>query len=161
MSNTAPQPTGFYSSPQAFSSQSDDWATPLDFYKELSKEFNIVLDVAASSTNHKALHWYGLDHPDPARRDGMSQDWVSEAKMLGGDVWLNPPYGKTIGFWTRKAHESAAKGVTVVCLLPARTDTRWFHDTCYMHELRFVRGRLKFGNSTNSAPFPSMLVVMR
>ena len=72
---------------------------------------------------------------------------------------MNPPYGREIGKWVKKASESNA---TVVCLLPARTDTRWFHDYIYgKAEIRFVRGRLKFGNSKNTAPFPSMVVVFR
>jgi site-specific DNA-methyltransferase (adenine-specific) len=75
---------------------------------------------------------------------------------------MNPPYGRQISKWVKKAYESAKKGAVVVGLLPARTDTKWFHDYIYNKaEIRFVRGRLKFGNSKNSAPFPSMLVIWR
>ena len=80
--------------------------------------------------------------------------------MGGCRVWLNPPYGRTIGAWIRKAYEEAQKPDTiVVMLLPARTDTAWFHDYCVKGEVEFLRGRLKFGGSKNSAPFPSMIVV--
>lgn len=153
--------TSFYASPQAFSSSTDQWSTPIEFFNTLNKEFNFVLDVAADSSNKKAPHWYGPDHPDVSRRDGLSQDWAAEAAKLGGPIWMNPPYGKTISSWTGKANESCMGGATVVCLLPARTDTRWFHNHCIMHELRFIKGRLKFGNATNSAPFPSVVVVMK
>lgn len=153
--------TGFYSSPQAFSSATDDWATPRVFYKKLATEFNFVLDAAASSTNTLATNWYGLDHVDPAKRDGLVCNWAADALTLGGDVWLNPPYGRTTIDWVRKADETAKNGATVVCLVPSRTDTRWFHDYCAHHELRFVRGRLKFRDGDNSAPFPSLVVVMR
>jgi site-specific DNA-methyltransferase (adenine-specific) len=153
--------TNFYSSPQAFSSETDDWATPASFYAEIAKEFHFVLDAAASSTNCVVPSWYGLDHPDQSRRDGLTQDWAAEAAALGGAVWMNPPYGKTIIDWVRKADAECTKGATVVCLVPSRTDTRWFHNYCAHHELRFVKGRLKFGSATNSAPFPSLVVVMR
>lgn len=82
--------------------------------------------------------------------------------IRGGTVWCNPPYGREIGKWVEKAYKESLEGVTVVMLLPARTDTKWFHDYIYgKAEIRFVRGRLKFGDSKNSAPFPSMVVVYR
>jgi len=74
---------------------------------------------------------------------------------------MNPPYGREIGKWVKKAYESAQSGATVVCLVPARTDTAWWHDYCAKGEIRFVRGRLKFGGSKNSAPFPSAVVIFR
>ena len=75
-------------------------------------------------------------------------------------MWLNPPYGRQIGKWVRKAYEEAQKpNTSVVCLLPARTDTAWFHDYCVKGNITFLRGRLKFGGCRNSAPFPSMIVV--
>jgi phage N-6-adenine-methyltransferase len=153
--------TNFYSSPQAFSSVSDNWSTPRAFYNELAKEFNFVLDVAAGAGNYLTPSWYGLDHQDYSRRNGLVLPWAQEAISLGGDVWLNPPYGKTIKEWVGKADAESKEGVTVVCLVPSRTDTRWFHEHCAHHELRFVKGRLKFGGSTNPAPFPSLVVVMR
>lgn len=74
---------------------------------------------------------------------------------------MNPPYGRTIGKWVRKAWEASREGATVVCLLPARTDTAWWHDYCMRGEVRFIRGRLKFGDSKSGAPFPSAVVVFR
>jgi phage N-6-adenine-methyltransferase len=154
---------GFYTSQTAFSSATDDWATPLGFYRRLHAEFGFVLDVCASKTNKKTSAYYGLDHRRPARRDGLACDWVAEAAALGGAVWLNPPYGDTISKWMAKAAEVAAAGATVVCLVPARTDTGWWHDSVMTpeHEVRLVRGRLKFGSGKGSAPFPSAVVVMR
>ena len=93
------------------------------------------------------------------RRDAFSQDWHQDAG--DGAIWLNPPYGKTIKEWMKKADEESKKGATVVCLVPSRTDTAWFHDYCIHHEVRYIRGRLKFGNAKNAAPFPSALIVMR
>ena len=82
----------------------------------------------------------------------------------GGTVFCNPPYGREIGKWVRKAWEEAQAGTPVVLLIPARTDTTYFHDYIYNQaEIRFIRGRLKFtdedGNTSDPAPFPSMLVV--
>jgi len=82
---------------------------------------------------------------------------------LGGyRVYCNCPYGREISKWVKKAYEENKKGVFVVMLLPARTDTKWFHDYIYnQHEIRFIKGRLKFNDGKQSAPFPSMLVIMR
>jgi site-specific DNA-methyltransferase (adenine-specific) len=146
-----------------FSSASDDWPTPRPFFDELDAEFGFVLDVCASGGNRKADAYYGLDHPDGNRRDGLAGDWARYATALGGAVWMNPPYGRTIGAWMAKAAETAAAGATVVCLVPARTDTRWFHDHVLATgaEVRFVRGRLKFGDAAHSAPFASLVVILR
>ncbi len=86
--------------------------------------------------------------------DGLALTWL-------GTCWMNPPYGRKIGQWVRKAYESSLLGATVVCLLPARTDTAWWHDYVVKGEIRFLRGRLKFGGQKNSAPFPSAVVVYR
>jgi phage N-6-adenine-methyltransferase len=154
--------SGFYSSAVAMSSVSDDWSTPASYFQELQKEFTFVLDPAAGANNHKAPQWFGLDHPDPARRNGLITDWTLEVQKAGGGVvFLNPPYGRTIGLWMAKAAEENSKGTSVVCLVPARTDTAWFQDHALHHELRFIRGRLKFGDKKSPAPFPSCLVVMR
>ena len=108
-----------------------------------------VLDACALPCNAKCESFF-----TPAQ-DGLRQDWASS-------TWCNPPYGREIGKWVRKARLEAERGNTVVCLLPARTDTRWFHDYVLDRaEIRFVRGRLKFGGSKNSAPFPSMVAVFR
>ena len=129
-----------------FSSATDMWETPQNFFDELNKEFRFTCDVCAIEENAKCAKFYTPE------QDGLKQTW-------GGVCWMNPPYGREIGKWVKKASESNA---TVVCLLPARTDTRWFHDYIYgKAEIRFVRGRLKFGNSKNTAPFPSMVVVFR
>lgn len=132
-----------------FSSATDLWATPQQFFDALNAEFGFTTDVCALPENAKCP-----THFTP-EQDGLQQEWR-------GRCWMNPPYGREIGLWVRKAYESARGGATVVCLLPARTDTRWWHE--YIQdkaEVRFVRGRLKFGGSKNSAPFPSVVVIFR
>lgn len=132
-----------------FSSKTDLWETPKDFFDKLDAEFRFNLDVCALPENAKCAAFYSPDV------DGLSQPWY-------GRCWCNPPYGRQVGRWVAKAAQSAAEGATVVMLLPARTDTAWFHDYIYGRaEVRFVRGRLKFGGSRNSAPFPSMVVIFR
>ena len=132
-----------------FSSNTDLWATPQDFFDKVNAEFGFTLDVCATPLNAKCARYF------TAEDDGLAQDWSGER------VWMNPPYGRAISAWMRKAFEAAQAGSLVVCLVPARTDTAWWHDFSAPHEVRFVRGRLKFGGSQNSAPFPSALVVMR
>lgn len=130
-----------------FSSASDMWETPKDFFKKLDQEFHFNLDVCAVSENAKCATYYTPE------QDGLSNPWY-------GMCWCNPPYGREIIKWVKKASESAKDGATVVMLLPARTDTKWFHEYILgKAEIRFIRGRLKFGNSKNSAPFPSMIVI--
>lgn len=142
------------------SSISDSWTTPRDFYEKLNKEFNFALDAAAlQSSTLCPDNWYGPDHPEQSRQDALARSWSDDSD--GGTVWLNPPYGRAIKAFMAKAHKEAGGGLTVVALVPARTDTAWWHDSCIMHEVRFIRGRLKFGNSKNSAPFPSAVIVMR
>ena len=132
-----------------FSSKTDLWETPQEFFDRLNDEFGFDLDVCALPENAKCASYYTPD------QDGLSQPW-------DGVCWCNPPYGRDIGKWVEKAHYSTYKGITTVMLLPARTDTKWFHDYIYgKAEIRFVKGRLKFGESKNSAPFPSMVVVFR
>lgn len=127
-----------------FSSATDMWATPPAFFRELDAEFQFTLDVCATKENAKCAVYFTPE------QDGLQQEW-------SGICWCNPPYGRQIGKWVRKAAESKA---TVVMLLPARTDTAWFHDHIYGRaEIRFIKGRLKFGDSKNSAPFPSMVVI--
>lgn len=129
-----------------FSSKSEEWATPQDFFEQIDKEFHFDLDACATAENAKCDKYYTKE------QDGLSQEW-------NGIVWCNPPYGRSIGMWVKKAYESRT---TVVLLVPARTDTKWFHDYFLgKAEVRFVKGRLKFGGCKNSAPFPSMLVVYR
>lgn len=131
-----------------FSSATDLHATPQDFFDKLNAEFGFELDVCATAENAKCAKFYTKDD------DGLSQYWE-------GVVWMNPPYGREICKWMKKADEAAMSGATVVCLVPARTDTNWWHEYAIQHEVRFIRGRLKFGNAKNSAPFPSAVVVMR
>lgn len=131
-----------------FSSESEEWATPQDFFDNLNQEFHFTLDVCATSENAKVSNYY------TKQDDSLSLEWT-------GVCWMNPPYGKTIKQWVKKAWESARKGSTVVCLLPARTDTTWWHDYCMKGEIRFIRGRLKFNGCKNAAPFPSAVVIFR
>lgn len=132
-----------------FSSETDDWATPQAFFDLINKDFRFTLDVCASDTNHKCGVYFTKDV------DGLSKDWQ-------GSVWMNPPYGREISKWVEKAYnESKKHGSTIVCLLPARTDTRWWHSYCVKGEIYFVPGRLKFGNAKTNAPFPSAVVVFR
>ena len=127
------------------SSQTDEWETPQEFFDKMNAEYHFETDVCALPANAKCKKFYS------PTEDGLSKEWT-------GTCWMNPPYGRQIGRWVRKAYESGQAGATVVCLLPARTDTAWWHDYCMKGEVRFLRGRLKFGNATNSAPFPSAVV---
>ena len=132
-------------------SQTDDWATPQNLFDELDAIHHFTLDVAASSTNHKTPHWFGLDQEDPLLRDGLAMSWENNR------VWCNPPYGRQIKDWVKKAHHESVNA-EIVMLLPARTDTAWFHDYAIRHKVTFMRGRVKFGDGKASAPFPSILV---
>lgn len=134
-----------------FSSKTDLWATPQDFFNRLNDEFCFDVDVCASPENAKCDIFFTKE------QDGLSQSWGKNI------CWCNPPYGREIGKWVKKAYISSEdEGSTVVMLLPARTDTKWFHEYIYnKSEIRFIKGRLKFGDSKNSAPFPSMVVVFR
>lgn len=131
-----------------FSSATDLWATPQAFFDKLNSIHNFTLDVCATDENAKCKNYITEDE------DGLSKEWH-------GSVWMNPPYGREIGAWMRKAYESSVGGATVVCLVPARTDTAWWHDYAMKGEIDFIRGRLKFGNAKNSAPFPSAVVVFK
>lgn len=129
-------------------SKTDQWSTPQWLFDELNAEWNFTLDVCALPENAKCEKYF------TPSQDGLSQEWQ-------GTCWMNPPYGRNIGKWVKKAWEQSLTGVTAVCLLPARTDTKWFHDYCLQGKIHFIKGRLRFGNSKNSAPFPSMLVVFK
>lgn len=132
-------------------SNTDEWATPLDLFNELDSEFGFTLDVCADDWNHKTPNYFDKE------TDGLSQDWQ-------GVCWMNPPYGRQIGLWLKKAHESSGWGATVVCLVPARTDTAWWHDYAAKGEVRFIRGRIKFVGREgvkDAAPFPSAIVIFR
>lgn len=128
--------------------ETDDWGTPQGVFDELNKEFEFTLDPASNEINAKCKRHF------TSKEDGLAQSWKGER------VWLNPPYGRTIGDWIKKAATGGAD--VVVSLLPARTDTKWFHEFIYgKAEIRFLKGRLRFGGSKNSAPFPSMVVVFK
>ena len=129
-----------------FTSKTDLHETPQDFFDKLNKEYQFTLDVCANKENAKCVHYF------TAEDDGLSQEWQ-------GICWMNPPYGRTIGRWMKKAYESSLDGATVVCLVPSRTDTNWWHDFATKGDITFIKGRLKFGSAKNSAPFPSAIVV--
>ena len=132
-----------------FSSKSDMWETPQATFDALNAEFGpFDLDVCATADNAKCQKYYTKDE------DGLSKQWV-------GKCWMNPPYGRGISKWMRKAYESSQNGAYVVCLVPARTDTSWWHDYATKGEIRFIRGRLKFGKATSNAPFPSAVVIFK
>lgn len=130
-----------------FSSATVEWPTPRDFFDKCAAEFGpFDLDPCATAENAKAARYY------TKHDDGLAQSWT-------GRVWMNPPYGRTISAWMRKAYEESLKGAVVVCLVPARTDTAWWHDYAAKGKVRFLRGRLKFEGAKANAPFPSALVV--
>ena len=134
-----------------FSSKTDMWSTPQEFYDKLNDEFNFTLDPCATENNAKCDNFFTVDD------DGLKQDWS------GNIVFCNPPYGRAIKEWVKKSYEeSLKKNTTVVMLIPSRTDTIYFHDFIYgKAEIRFIKGRLKFGDTKNSAPFPSIVVIYR
>lgn len=133
-----------------FSSKTDMWSTPQDFFNKLNQEFNFDLDPCSTHENAKCEKYYTVIE------DGLKQNWG------GNTVFCNPPYGRVLKDWVKKCYEESLKPNTkVVMLIPARTDTIYFHSYIYniAKEIRFIRGRLKFGDSKNSAPFPSMVVI--
>lgn len=145
-----------------FSTGTDTWETPRPLFDELDAEFGFVLDAAALAGSAKCNRYYGPDHADPDRRDGLVLDWAAEAQQLGGAVWLNPPYSRPLmAPFIRKAYEESRRGATVVLLIPARTDTAVWHDYVMRGEVRFLRGRVKFGDAKAGAPFPSAVVIFR
>lgn len=144
-----------------FTSTTDEWPTPQDLFDTLHAEFNFTLDPCADASNAKCTKFYTRED------DGLAQDW-------SGSVFMNPPYGREMSRWVAKAYEESVKGSTVVCLIPARTDTAYWHDyVMKAHEVRFIRKRLHFANdrhaqrkaegkaSAHNAPFPSVVVVFR
>lgn len=132
-----------------FSSEKECWATPMELFEELDREFQFTLDPCAIEENAKCSKYYTPDI------DGLKQSWEGET------VFCNPPYGKSLYNWVRKcAIEGSRDNTIVVLLVPARTDTKWFHEYVWKKaEIRFIKGRLKFGGSLNSAPFPSMICI--
>ena len=133
-----------------FSSKDQTWETPQDLFDKLNNVFKFELDVCATDETAKCNKYFTPEI------DGLKQEWR-------GTCWMNPPYGREIKKWIEKAYKESTKGAIVVCLIPARTDTKYWHEYIfpYASEIRFIKGRLKFGNSTNSAPFPSTLVIFK
>ena len=134
-----------------FSSETPEWGTPQALFDTLNKEFNFTLDPCATKENAKCKKFFTL------QEDGLSKSWDRER------VFCNPPYGRVMPKWVKKAAE--AKGGIVVMLIPARTDTKYFHDYIYNKaEIRFIKGRIKFEGkqvASGAAPFPSMIVVFK
>lgn len=133
-----------------FSSKSDEWSTPQETFDELNREFHFSLDPCATDDNHKCHLYYTKD------KDGLKHSWE------GHRVFCNPPYSD-ISNWVEKCYREGCKDNTlVVLLIPSRTDTKYFHDFIYNRsEVRFIKGRLRFGEETENAPFPSMVVIFR
>jgi len=131
-----------------FSSETAEWETPQNLFDALDTIYHFTLDPASNHENAKCQRHFTKE------QDGLSQNWEGET------VFCNPPYGRDIAAWIKKGFQEAQKpGTKVVMLLPARTDTQWFHDYCLKGKVEFLRGRLKFGGSKYNAPYPSMIVV--
>jgi len=138
------------------SSNTDEWATPPEVFDKLDAEFKFTLDPCATKGNHKCFKYYTKE------TNGLLQPWVNNR------VYMNPPYGRSITAWMRKAYDEALLGSVVVCLVPARTDTAWWHAYAMKGEIRFVRGRIGFIKkdaddkpTVAKAPFPSAVIVFR
>lgn len=132
-----------------FSSKTNEWSTPQAFFDELNAKYHFTCDLAATAENTKCERYLA---------DSLPVAW----HKIEGWLWLNPPYGRELGVWVKKAHDEALMGAKIVMLIPARTDTSYWHDYIFgMAEVEFIRGRLKFGDSNNSAPFPSALVIFK
>ena len=133
-----------------FTSDSVEWATPQELFDRLNEEFHFTLDPCSTDENAKCRKHYTKE------QDGLLQDWTGET------VYCNPPYGREMVKWIRKCYEHFVGGGTAVMLIPARTDTKAFHEYIYEKaEIRFLRGRLHFNESKNNAPFPSMVVIYK
>ena len=132
-----------------FSSDKCNWTTPLWFFNLLDKQFHFTLDPCAENGNHKCNKYF------TKKEDGLKQNWSKDI------VFMNPPYNREVKKWIEKAYKESLKGAIVVCLIASRTDTLIWHDYIFPFavQIRFIRGRLKFGNSKNSAPFPSAIVI--
>jgi phage N-6-adenine-methyltransferase len=131
-----------------FMSEKMDWATPQELFDRLNQEFYFTLDVCALPENAKCKRYFS------PKEDGLQQKWT-------GVCWMNPPYGREIEQWMQKALQESERGATVVCLVPARTDTEWWHKYALHGEIRFIRGRVKFQGANATAPFPSAIVIFR
>jgi phage N-6-adenine-methyltransferase len=133
-------------------SNTPEWETPQDFFDELDAEFHFTLDVCATPDTAKCDQYFTKDD------DGLSRFWDGEV------CWMNPPYGREIGKWMRKAYAESLRGATVVCLVPARTDTKWWWGTAmnvWPHGIRLVKGRIRSSGNKWNAPFPSVVIVFK
>jgi len=132
-----------------FSSATDEWPTPQSLFDALNSEFGFTLDPCATPANAKCRRFF------TKADDGLTQDWGDEI------VFMNPPYGRAIGHWMKKAYAAARSGATVVCLVPARTDTTWWHRYAMKGQVRLLKGRIRFVGGRHCAPFPSAVIVFR
>lgn len=131
------------------SSERMDWETPPELFDPLNEEFHFTLDVCATAQNAKCTRFFTPEE------DGLKQKWT-------GVCWMNPPYGREMKAWMKKAYEESLRGATVVCLVPSRTDTFWWHEYAMKaDEIRYVRGRVRFIGAESTAPFPSSLIIFR
>lgn len=138
------------SRPEAmFTSKSYEWATPQDLFDRLNAKYDFTLDPCATPENAKCDRFFTQE------QDGLSKSWADQR------IFINPPYGRYIGKWVQKAYFESLQGAIAVCLLPARTDTKWFHEYCLKGEIEFIKGRLYFNDDKGRAPFPSMIVVFK
>lgn len=131
-----------------FSSSSDEWPTPQWLFEQLNREFRFTLDPCSTPDNAKCDRHYTMAD------NGLQREWGTES------VFMNPPYS-AVEDWMARAFMASIEGATVVCLVPSRTDTAWWHDYAMKGEIRFIRGRLKFGEATANAPFPSAIIIFR
>ena len=132
-----------------YMSKSNEWTTPMWLFKELDVKFNFTLDPCCTKESALCDKYYTIED------DGLIQDWGGEI------VFMNPPYGRAIGKWVEKAYRESLNGAVVVCLIPSRTDTRYWHNYIfpYAADIKFLKGRLKFGDGKNPAPFPSAIII--
>lgn len=133
-----------------FTSDTSEWETPQDLFDQLDREFHFTLDPCSSDENAKCAKHYTKE------QDGLKQDWTGEV------VFCNPPYGREQAKWVKKCYRHFTEGGVAVMLIPARTDTKIFHEYILHHsEVRFIKGRLRFSGAKTNAPFPSMIVIYR
>lgn len=135
-------------------STKDDYETPDDLFNRYHSQYHFILDAAADESNHKVARWFG---PGSEVEDALAVDWPLDE----GNIWLNPPYSRGLqAKFVQKAAQAAGAPYHVVCLLPARTDTKLFHEIIRPYgRIEFLRGRVKFVGAVHPAPFPSMIVI--
>ena len=131
-----------------FDSKKQEWETPESIFNPLNKEFKFTLDVCADNKNNKVDNYFDKE------QNALNKDWSKDV------CWMNPPY-KKVGIWLKKAYEESLKGAIVVCLIPSRTNTNWWHDYCMKGEIRFIRGRPKFKGCKYGLPQPLSIIIFR